>query len=215
MLVACWSAKGGVGTSVVAASLALILARRSRRGAVLADLDGDAPALLGLDDPASPGLAGWLAAGSGVPSDALTRIEVPAGHGLALLPRGEGALAAERAGVLASVLTAGARPAVADCGSRLDTTAVAFLHGADSSFLVTRACYLALRRARRAPAVPTGVVLVREDGRALTRDDVEHATNAPVVAELVLDPRVASAVDAGVLATRLPRSLGKALRHAV
>jgi len=63
MLVACWSVKGGVGTTVVAASLALLLARRVGPGVVLADLAGDGPAVLGLPEPDSPGLAGWLAGG--------------------------------------------------------------------------------------------------------------------------------------------------------
>jgi hypothetical protein len=35
-----------------------------------------------------------------------------------------------------------------------------------------------------------------------------------VLAELVVDPTVARAVDAGVLASRLPRSLAKALSDA-
>ena len=215
MLVACWSAKGGMGTSVVAAALALLLARRSQAGAVLADMAGDAPHLLGIDDSPSPGLTAWLAAGPSVPADALTRIEVPAGGGLALLPRGGGALAVERAGVLAAVLAAGPRPAVADCGSTFDPATVALARRADASYLVTRPCYLALRRVPGAPLVPTGVVLVRDDGHVLSRDDVEQAARAPVIADLVVDPSVARAVDAGVLRSRLPRTLARGLRHAV
>ena len=215
MLVACWSAKGGMGTSVVAAALALLLARRSPAGAVLADLSGDAPHLLGLDDSPSPGLTAWLAAGPGVPADALTRIEVPAGAGLALLPRGGGELAVERAGVLAAVLSAGPRPAVADCGSSFEPATVAVARQADASYLVTRQCYLALRRVPGAPLVPTGVVLLRDGGHVLSRTDVEQVAQAPVVAELVVDPQVARAVDAGVLRTRLPRTLVRGLRHAV
>ena len=67
MLLACWSVKGGSGTTVVAAALALLLAQRSPAGALLADLagqeglGGDGAAVLGLDEPSSPGLAGWLA----------------------------------------------------------------------------------------------------------------------------------------------------------
>jgi MinD-like ATPase involved in chromosome partitioning or flagellar assembly len=214
MLVACWSAKGGAGTSVVAAALALLAARRSSRGAVFADLAGDGPAILGVTEPESPGLSGWLSAGHDVPADALSRIEVPVGHGLTLLPRGTGRLAGpERAGVLASLLSAGTRPAVADCGSTLDPAATALAHRADASYLVTRPCFLALRRARRASLTATGVILVREEGRALTRQDVEEATGAPVVAEVPLDPRVATTVDAGLFARTLPRSLARSLRH--
>lgn len=213
MLVACWSAKGGAGTSVVAAALALLAARRSSRGAILADLAGDGPALLGVAEPTSPGLAGWLAAGDDVPADALARIEVPVVDGVSLLPRGPGGLEPDRASVLASLLAGGRRPTVADCGSTLDAAVTAFAHRADVSLLVTRPCFLALRRAREAPLTPTGVVLVHEGGRALTRADVEDVTGTPVVADVPLDPRVATAVDAGLLVRALPRSLSRALRH--
>ena len=87
MLVACWSAKGGSGTTVVAAALALTFAR-SPNGAVLADLAGDAACVLGLPEPEGPGLHDWLGAGDDVPADALTRLAVPAAPGLVLLPRG-------------------------------------------------------------------------------------------------------------------------------
>ena len=61
MLISCWSAKGGAGTTVVSVSLALVLARRTPAGALLVDLGGDVPAALGLADPGDPGLSGWLA----------------------------------------------------------------------------------------------------------------------------------------------------------
>ena len=51
MLIACCSTKGGVGTSVVAAALALLLGRTADQGVVLADLAGDGPAVLGLPEP--------------------------------------------------------------------------------------------------------------------------------------------------------------------
>ncbi|HEX8803033.1 MAG TPA: hypothetical protein VF743_02530 [Acidimicrobiales bacterium] len=214
MLVACWSAKGGAGTTVVAAALALLLARRSPAGAVLADLAGDVPAVLGLTDATQPGLAGWLSAGDEVPVDALSRLEVAAGDGLAVLPRGDGPLVARRADVLAAVLDNGARPAVVDCGADLNPAVVAVGRAAPRSLLVLRPCYLALRRAQLAPLRPTEVVLVREPGRALGRVDVERVIDAPVMAEVEADPTVARAVDAGLLAARLPRSLERALRHA-
>lgn len=214
MLVACWSSKGGSGTTVVAASLALLLARRMPGGGVLADLAGDAPAALGLAEPEGPGLAGWLAAGTEVPADALSRLEVRAGPGLALLARGAGDLAPERADVLAALLAADARPVVADCGADLAGAALAVAAGATRSVLVTRPCFLSLRRALRAPLRPSEVVLLTEPGRSLTRADVEDAVGAPVVAEVAVDPVVARAVDAGLLATRLPRSLARELSRA-
>jgi Flp pilus assembly CpaE family ATPase len=207
VLIACWSTKGGVGTSVVAAALALLLGHTAGRGVVLADLAGDGPAVLGLPEPASPGLAGWLAAGNRVPADALARIEVEVAPRLALLPRGDGPLPAERAGVLAAVLDGATRTAVADCGRVDDPAAAAVVRRASRSLLVTRSCFVALRRLRSAPVRPSGVVLVTEPGRVLSRADVEAAADAPVVAQVALDPQVARLVDSGLLAGRLPRSL--------
>lgn len=213
MLVACWSSKGGAGTTVVAASLALIFARRPR-GSVLVDLAGDAPAALGLPEPEGPGVAGWLAAGPEVPADALHRLEHQASEGLVLLPRGVGPLAADRAEVLTALLAADGRPVVADCGADPGGAALTLAAGATRSVLVTRACFLSLRRAVAAPLRPSEVVLLREPGRSLTRDDVEECLGAPVVAEVTVDPGVARAVDAGLLATRLPRGLARELGRA-
>lgn len=213
MLVACWSVKGGVGTSVVAASLSLLLARQGVAGALLADLAGDSPAVLGVAEPATPGLAGWLAAGAQVPADGLARLEIPVAPGLALLPRGSGALVAERAGVLASLLDRGPRPVVVDCG-RPARAATQLISAASRSVLVVRPCFLALRRAVESPLRPSEVVVVREPGRVLSRQEIEQAIGAPVRAEVETDPAVARAVDAGLLGGRLPRTLERGLRHA-
>jgi len=214
MLVACWSSKGGVGTTVVAATLAMLLARRHPAGAVLADLAGDAPAALGLADPDGPGLADWLAAGPDVPPDALHRLERPVGDGLGLLPRGAGPLPAARADVLGRLLAADGRAVVVDCGTDPSGAALEVTSTATRSILITRACFLALRRAVTLPLRPSEVVLLTEPGRALSRFDVERAVGAPVVAEVAVDPQVARAVDAGLLATRLPRGLARDLADA-
>lgn len=214
MLVACWSSKGGSGTTVVAASLALLLARRDPAGSLLVDLAGDTPAALGLAEPTGPGVAGWLAAGAEVPADALHRLEVAVGGGLTLLPRGAGPLDAARAEVLTALLASDSRAVVADCGAAPEGAALALAAGATRSVLVTRACFLSLRRAMAAPLRPSEVVLLREPGRSLTRADVEECLGAPVVAEVSVDPSVARAVDAGLLASRLPRGLAKELGSA-
>lgn len=214
MLVACWSSKGGAGTTVVATTLALLLARRSPCGALVVDLAGDVPAALGLPDPEGQGVADWLAAGGDVPPDALGRLESAAGMGLALLPRGAGDLDPNRADVLATLLATDARPVVADCGTDPRDTALAVAAGATRSILVTRPCFLSLRRALTVPLRPSEVVLLTEPGRSLTRADVEACLGAPVVAEVAVDPLVARAVDAGLLASRLPRALAKELGRA-
>lgn len=220
MLISCWSAKGGVGTTVVATSLALLMAGREPAGVVLADLAGDVPDVLGLADGAvrSAGLAGWLAAGAGVPADALGRLEVAAAAGLAVLPRGAGPLDDARADVLATLLAQAARPVVVDCGrvGGVCPAADIVASAAVPSLMVTRPCFVALQQALRLVQRPSGVVLVREPGRTLDRVDVERVVGAPVVAEVETDPAVARAVDAGLLSVaRLPRSLTRPLRHAL
>ncbi len=211
MLIVCWSVKGGVGTTVAAVTMALAAARREPP-VLLVDLAGDVPACLGVPEPAGPGVAEWLAAGPEVPADALTRLEEPVGPGLALLHRGSGRLAAGRAGLLVQVLAASGRTVVVD-GGRLAGPGVTHRFAAEAgrSVLVTRLCVLALRRAAAAPVRPSGVVVVREPGRALTVADVEEAVGAPVLAEVAADPSIARAVDAGLVRCRLPRGLGGAL----
>ena len=214
MFLALWSAKGGSGTTVAVAALALVLARRHQGGALCVDLAGDVPAVLGLPEPNGPGVAGWLGAGEEVAVDALARLEVDAGEGLRLLPRGGGRLAGDRGEVLASVLSVDPRPVVVDCGTAPRGAARTVAAAATVSLLVTRPCYLALRRAASPPLRPSGVILVHEDGRALRRADVEQVVGAPVRAELRADVAVARAVDACLLAARLPRSLQRPLRGA-
>jgi hypothetical protein len=217
----CWSVKGGSGTTVVAASLAIVLARRSGSGALLVDLAGDLPAALGLAEPDGPGLAGWFEAGRSVPADGLNRLEVGVADDLHLVPRGQGRLGpTARAEVLSGVLAADGRSVVVDAGvpswveTGPDPAAAVLAGAATTSLLVTRACYLSLRRVVAAPMRPTGIVVVAEPGRALDRHDVEQVVGAPVVAEVAVEPAIARAVDAGLLATRLPRSLERALGRA-
>ena len=218
MLFACWSPKGGSGTTVVAAALGLLLARAAPAGALIADLAGDLPTALGLAPaPTGIGLADWLAAGPDVPDDALGRLEVDAGARLRLLPwRGPaGVPDAGRGEALAAALSADPRPVVVDCGPAGTGAALAVAASATVSLLVIRPCYLALRRALDAPLRPSGVVLVTEEGRSLGRADVEDVLGVPVRAEVRVDPSVARAVDAGLLAGRLPRGLERALRPAL
>lgn len=213
MVVCCWSAKGGAGTTVVASALALLLARRSPDGAVLVDLAGDVPVALGFADDAPAGVSDWLAIGDSVPADGLARLECVAGGGVAVVPRGRRPLLDSRAHALAALLAADHRSVVIDAGV-VDGPGVpaTLAASAATSLLVTRPCFLALRRALAAPVRPSGVVLVVEDGRALAAADVEGALGVPVCAQVLVTPQVARAVDAGVLPSRLPRSLERDLR---
>ena len=213
MLVACWSVKGGSGTTVVAAALGVLLSSAGPAGATLVDLGGDLPAALGLPEPAGPGVADWAASGPDVAAGALGRLVVEAGPGLRLLPRGESPLPASGGERLAAAL-GGDGHTVVDCGPPGTPAGLAVAGAADLSLLVLRPCYLALRRALAAPVRPSGVILVHEDGRALRGQDVEAVLGVPVRAEVGWDAAIARRVDAGLLTAGLPRSLARALRRA-
>ena len=78
------------------------------------------------------------------------------------------------------------------------------------SLLVTRPCYLALRRAVQLDARPDGVVAVMEPGRALDCADIAAVLGLPVITTIPVRAEIARAVDAGVLADRLPEPLATA-----
>ncbi len=204
----CWSVKGGSGTTVVAASLALVLSHR--RPTLLVDLAGDAPAALGMGEPAGPGVADWLASPT-ADAGALGRLALPATATLHLLPCGSRpTTAGSRWPQLAAALAQHESTVVVDAGTGTPDPALAA--AATHRLLVARPCYLGLRRAVAGEVQPTGVVLVTEPGRALSARDVERALGVPVVAEVQYDPAVARAVDAGLLASRLPRPLAQQLQ---
>ncbi len=204
----CWSAKGGSGTTVIAAALALVLSQRSATTVV--DLAGDMPAALGIAEPAGPGVRDWMASPT-ADAAALHRLQVPVSDTLQLLPRSSAPVTVTRWADLASVLTQ--HTVVIDAGTGIPPPEL--LEVAEHNLLVTRPCYLALRLAAASGVQPSGIVLVGEPGRALTARDIERAVGAPVVAELHYDPAVARAVDAGLLAARLPASLAHALTRAL
>jgi hypothetical protein len=206
----CWSAKGGSGTTVITAALALVRSRS--RPTVLADLCGDLPAALGLSQPSGPGVTDWLASPTACTA-ALRRLSVEVTDGLRLLPHGSGLQAAHpRWADLAAALSSLGDDVVIDAG--LGAPPAPLVAVADHSLLVIRPCYLALRRAVALPTSPTGVVLISEPGRSLGVGDVERAVGAPVIAEVPFDPAICRAVDSGMLASRLPKSLSTSLKDA-
>ena len=184
-MILCWAAKGGSGTTVVASALALGYARS--QPATLVDLCGDCATALGLEEPAGPGVLDWLASPSAGPTE-LSRLAVTVHDEVQLLPRG-GPAATDDQWSRLTVALGGMSNVVVDAGTGVPPQA---LHeAAQHSLLVSRPCFLSLRRAQRLDIRPTGVVLVDEPGRALTSSDVEHALGVPVVAEVRLDPAVA------------------------
>ncbi|HEV7865064.1 MAG TPA: hypothetical protein VGR20_20375 [Acidimicrobiia bacterium] len=221
MLLALWSPKGGSGTSVVSAALALVAAGRGQ--ARLADLGGDQPAILGLapvpatgagsppDGAAADGLTAWLSVGPSAPTEWLDDMAVPVGPGLSLLPRGPGALeaATAEAGAALAVALRDAGTAVVDVGLGAAPAARALIEVADRALMVTRPCYLALRRAVADLRLERtwGAIVVEEPGRALDAGDVAAVLGRPVVGRFPLRTEIARAVDAGVLCDRLPAPL--------
>jgi hypothetical protein len=206
---------------VIAAVAALTM---SREAAVrLADLAGDQPALLALGPEPDTGLRDWLCTGPQAPVAALDHFAIDATPGLSVLPAGTGSVAdalPEAGAALAVALRDDPRPTVVDVGVLDASTAPALdalVEVADASVVVLRSCYLALRRAVRLDATSraSGAVLVEEGGRALGARDVASVLGVPVLATVPVRGAVARAVDAGVLATRLPDPLARPVRDLV
>jgi hypothetical protein len=207
MITLCWAAKGGSGTTVVAASIALANPQHT----LLVDLDRDQPMVLGLAEPDSPGVHDWLA--STAPASRLAVLEIAVRPRLALLPGGTWETASsQRWEQLAATLAADPRDVIVDVGTRTPPNALVAV--ADRTWLVTRPCYLALRAAARCSVRSTGVVLVDEPGHAMRAADVEAAVGVPVAAVLLFDPAISRAVDSGLLVSRLPAGLTRTLRQA-
>ena len=214
VVIVCWSVKGGNGTTVVAAALALVLAQHHEAGARLIDMSGDTPSALGMSEPASEGIAEWLSATDHPGAEALNNLMLPVTAHLGVIPRGRNIIVPslvnpDRLRDLALVVAESDLPTIVDAGSGLAT--IPIIEYATRSLLIIRPCYLALRRASLLTTKPDGVIVITEPGRALGVHDVESVVGAPVLAEIPFDPAIARAVDAGLLAGRVPTLLTKHL----
>ncbi|MBS1265348.1 MAG: hypothetical protein MAG471_01191 [Acidimicrobiaceae bacterium] len=224
MVVVCWSLKGGAGTTVVSAAIALEASRRGDNPLLL-DLAGDLSAVLGVDGSGS-GIADWCSATGGAGVEAIDGLAVEVHGGARVVGRGvagwESADPA-RLDLLVSNLGERTELVVVDAGDLWTAMPPGgpppdlidpLLELAGRSVLVTRACYLSLRRVGRQARRPTEIVLVVEPGRALDSADVEAVVGAPVSTQVLVDPAIARAVDSGLLARRSPRSLLRAMGSA-
>jgi Flp pilus assembly CpaE family ATPase len=211
-VIVCWSLKGGSGTTVVSAALALTLTQRNNAAVRMVDLAGDIPSALGIAEPSGEGVINWLQQQQREPIQSL---QIPVTARVSLIPRGSGTLdhydlTTEHCNTLATELDTSDERTVVDAGSGHIPQLIN--HGT-TSLLVIRPCYLALRKAAHLSVKPHGIVLIHEPGRSLGKRDVESVVGAPVISELPLDPVVARCVDAGLLASRIPTILSQHLAH--
>lgn len=208
MVTAVWSMKGGSGVTSVVCLLALAQAERAEP-TMIVDLDGDIPAVLGMSDSDEPGLADWYATPSRSPGT-LARIRRELQPDLHAIVRGDGDLVGEP-DALMQALAHLEHVSIIDCGMLASPIAAGVAGAATQRLIVTRPCYLALRASRETPVSPTGVVMIEERGRSLGRSDIEAVVGAPVIAQVAVDPAIARAIDAGLMSSRLPRTLVRSM----
>ncbi len=210
--------KGGVGVSVIAASVAASLS--TTVPVTIVDFCGDQPAIFGVggDLPATQGVHEWLSADASVSSDALSNLEIQVHATLRIIPAGllrSPHVSAERCAELVAALGQGGM-VIADVGvlgSDPITLRPLVCAAGDQTTMVVRACYLALRRARSCPVVVDHIVELVEGGRSLGTIDVEAVLGQPVTSRLAVDPAIARTVDAGLITKRLPRGLRRVVRE--
>jgi len=203
MYTVCWSPKGGSGTTVVASAIAL----RHQEPHTLIDLAGDLPAVLGLDD-GGRGIRDALADDTTITD--LHHLATPINEHQSLIRRGTAVTVPPHRWHECALHFASDGSYTIDAGTVTspDDIPMPLLQHADQRLIVLRPCYLALRRARLTSHFnPDGIILIDEPGRALSAHDVASCLDTPVIAQIPCDPRVARAVDAGLLSVRPPRSL--------
>jgi len=201
----CWTVKGGSGTTVFSAALALALADRHGK-ATIVDFGGDVPSVLGMAEPAGRGIRDWLSS-PGRDTQEFGHLHLNATSRLRVVPAGSATSFSDEA--LHDLVGVVDEHTVFDFGTLQPPESLRNSLRAD--WLVLRPCYLALRRAARLATRPNGVVVMREAGRALTARDIQSVVGAPVVGEITVSDGVARSVDAGLLATRLPKQLADEL----
>jgi hypothetical protein len=83
-----------------------------------------------------------------------------------------------------------------------------------TSVMVVRNCFLALRHAIELVQRPDHIIAVQSTHRHLRIDDIEAVLGQKVLATIDDSPDIGASIDAGTLATAMPRTLQRALRDA-
>ena len=207
------SPKGGSGTSVVAASLAIVSSSSSPT--LLVDLAGDQAAILGLPQPPI-GLSDWA---NGMTYREFDEIISLCHDNLYLAPTGTFDFETLNANAWDKFLRALSLKhsegynIIVDLG-RADIP-LALRKIVDTCYLVTRPCYLALRRAVDLETAFSGVIVVNEPDRVLTSRDVESVLKLKCVAEIPYTSEISRRVDSGLLKSRLPMALQSVLSQLI
>lgn len=205
MVVACWSPKGGVGKTVLAAALALRF-RGMGHPALLVDLDpqkADVATLL--QCPARPGLADWPLVAPALPKEALVEH-----HGIQVLPGParmveEPAVNRELAERLLPVLAGRPGQVVLDVGSSLRDSTLVALDRADTVLLVVTPDLLSIRAAYSFAQEMELIgldrsrcrVVLNQAGRGLSQQEVRELLPLPVLGEVPGVPALAQAINRG------------------
>jgi MinD-like ATPase involved in chromosome partitioning or flagellar assembly len=200
-----YATKGGQGTTTTAAALALTANQHGQK-VLLIDTGGDLPAILGHPERHGPGLSDYLTD----PNVTLADIAVTISEGLDLIARGPGPITFDT--YTYGLVTGGCDrydTVIIDLGT---ANADPWNEHADETVFVTRPCYLAVRRSIHLPRRPSHVILINEPGRALSAHDIEVVLGVPVTATIPVDIETARIIDAGLLVTRLPQHISRALR---
>lgn len=182
MLITCYSVKGGQGTSVTAAAIALGLSKSN---------------VTNLYDMAGGDLAPIL----GIPNNADEPTVTPF---LNLINNSHQDLTP---GNIANGIINGSDVQVVDVGLIPNYSTRRVLDESDHRLLVIRGCYLALRKAVACDIKPTGVILISEPQRSLGFRDIQDVLGVPVIGTIPFTPAISRTVDAGLLAIRMPPSM--------
>ena len=207
------SPKGGTGTSVVAASLAIVSSSSSPT--LLVDLAGDQAAILGLPQPPI-GLSDWA---NGMTYREFDEIISLCHDNLYLAPTGTFDFETLNANAWDKFLRALSLKHSEGCNIIVDLgradIPLALRKIVDTCYLVTRPCYLALRRAVDLETAFSGVIVVNEPDRVLTSRDVESVLKLKCVAEIPYTSEISRRVDSGLLKSRLPMALQSVLSQLI